>query len=570
MKLSIQFKLIVLLSFFVLVFFGAVVYGLYGVRQISDASFMITRQEIPLAIGIQKALVTLLEAKVALEDILQIAEFKEFQLIQQHEAELFSAIVQFDSYTSAITWGSESEVFAKSEGGLNARIWNRLDSTVDLVIERSELPQAQRAALADLYFGGFVKNALKAVATHKRLLRFNKTRREEAEKLRKEEKQYVDRAVRFSELTVASLSEIVRISSDHIRESEQIIGSVGQGVRNRLLIVFVGGSIFSLLMGSFVVRRGVVGPLTEANRRLKEILYENYASAKLLVQKDRELTATNRVLEERNKESDETAKMLVRRDLELTLSNERLYQLDEAKSQFVSVAAHQLRTPLSGVKWTLYTLMREEVGALNKEQKNLIEGAYKANERLIALISDLMDVARLEEGRFGFEFRKEEFAPLVKEVKKKFAQKAHEKGITLSLRMPKNKLHLVLLDKDKIAIALENLVDNAIKYTPPGGNVALRVIEEQEKIIVEIKDTGIGISKKETSRLFTKFFRAANAKLFQTSGTGLGLYVAKNIVEHHGGAIFFHSEENKGSTFALTLPVLSPDKKKNKKNITAL
>ena len=265
----------------------------------------------------------------------------------------------------------------------------------------------------------------------------------------------------------------------------------------------------------------------------------------------------NKELVERNRELDEVAKMLVKRDLELTRANERLEDLDEAKSQFVSVAAHQLRTPLTGIKWTLYALIKEEVGTLNVEQKKLAQDAYKANERLIELIRDLLDVARLEEGRFGFELKKTELLPLVEKVKEKFQEQAKQKGVALQLVMSKEKLPLLLLDGEKIAIALENFVDNALKYTPPGGKVILRVIKEKERIIGEIKDTGIGIPKEEISKLFTKFFRAANAQLFQTSGTGLGLYLARNIIKHHGGTVYVESEEQKGTTISFSLPVSS-------------
>ena len=284
---------------------------------------------------------------------------------------------------------------------------------------------------------------------------------------------------------------------------------------------------------------------------LSLLLYENIR----IIAVNKKLGISFLELSQLNKESDETAKMLVRRDVELTLSNERLQEIDETKSQFVSVAAHQLRTPLSGIKWTLDTLLEKEIGGLNEEQEKLIGDAYKANDRLIELIRDLLDVARLEEGRFGFEMKKEDFLPVVKDVKKKFEQAAEQKGIAFKLELPQKDLERLLIDKEKIAIALENFVDNAIKYTPPGGEVIIRVIQEQDKIVAEIKDTGIGIPKKEITKLFNKFFRATNAQLFQTNGTGLGMYLARNIIEHHGGTVYVESEEHKGTTLSFSIPI---------------
>ena len=284
---------------------------------------------------------------------------------------------------------------------------------------------------------------------------------------------------------------------------------------------------------------------------LSLLLYENIR----IIAVNKKLGISFLELSQLNKESDETAKMLVRRDVELTLSNERLQEIDETKSQFVSVAAHQLRTPLSGIKWTLDTLLEKEIGGLNEEQEKLIGDAYKANDRLIELIRDLLDVARLEEGRFGFEMKKEDFLPVVKDVKKKFEQAAEQKGIAFKLELPQKDLERLLIDKEKIAIALENFVDNAIKYTPPGGEVIIRVIKEKDKIVAEIKDTGIGIPKKEITKLFNKFFRATNAQLFQTNGTGLGMYLARNIIEHHGGTVYVESEEHKGTTLSFSIPI---------------
>jgi len=266
---------------------------------------------------------------------------------------------------------------------------------------------------------------------------------------------------------------------------------------------------------------------------------------------------------ERTVELDQTAKVLVRRDLELSEKNERLRDLDEIKSQFVSVAAHQLRTPLSGIKWTLYALLEEQVGKLNAEQRKFAQDSYTATIRLIDLVNDLLNVSRIEEGRFGFNMERKDFVHIVQKVYKRFKDMAKNKGIDFSLYLPKEKLPLLDIDEEKIGIALENFIENAIKYTSPAGIVSVTVKEENERISVVISDTGIGIPKDQTSRVFKKFFRAKNAQLFQTSGTGLGLYVSKNIIQNHDGEVYFTTEENKGSVFTFTLPI--PKKKINRK-----
>ena len=285
------------------------------------------------------------------------------------------------------------------------------------------------------------------------------------------------------------------------------------------------------------------------------LVRKNARVSKLLAAQESELALVRTALKERNKESDEIARILVRRDLELTETNERLRELDATKSEFVSVAAHQLRTPLTGIKWTLNALLKEEVGTLNENQKKFVSDGLAATYRLIELINDLLDTARLEEGRFGFNFKVQALTPILKQTFLNYKMIAKEKGIQFTLTLPKENLPSLRIDGEKIGIVLDNLVDNALKYTIPGGKIAVRVLVDKNNVIVKVVDTGIGIPRAQFHRLFTKFFRAVNAQLAETSGTGLGLYVSYNIVKRHKGILSFESYEGKGSTFILSLPI---------------
>lgn len=263
-------------------------------------------------------------------------------------------------------------------------------------------------------------------------------------------------------------------------------------------------------------------------------------------------TALNSLL----RENYESAKMLVRRDLELSEANVRLQELDAVKSEFVSVAAHQLRTPLTGIRWSYHALLEEDSGKLGAEQREIIEKGLRASLSMIELINNLLNVARLEEGRFGFEFKRQSILPIAEKSYREFKEAAEEKGVILKLGTPRV-MPAVNIDGEKMAIALDNLLDNAIKYTPPAGEVVLKISSSPKKNAVEItvKDSGIGVPKGQMHRLFTKFFRADNAMLLETMGNGLGLYVAKNIIERHGGEIKVESAEGQGTTFTVTLPV---------------
>lgn len=232
-----------------------------------------------------------------------------------------------------------------------------------------------------------------------------------------------------------------------------------------------------------------------------------------------------------------------------------LRQIDAAKSDFVSVAAHQLRTPLTGVKWTLHALAAGERAQLSPSQRKLVEDARQATDRLVVLVNDLLNVARLEEGRIGFSFQRQHLEPLLSEVVDRFTPLAQEKKVRLERRLSSEALPELVVDRERLAVVLDNLLDNSLKYTPPGGTVTLGARLGGGEVVVQVTDTGIGIPRGEQARVFSKFFRSENAQLSQTSGSGLGLFAARKIVEQHGGRMWFHSVENEGSTFAFALPL---------------
>ena len=272
---------------------------------------------------------------------------------------------------------------------------------------------------------------------------------------------------------------------------------------------------------------------------------------------NRKLQRLNATFKELLQENSEVGKILVRRDIELTEANTRLLALDTTKSEFVSVAAHQLRTPITGIRWSFNALLDREMGEINSDQQKLLEDGLKSSIRMIDLINDLLNVARIEEGRFGLRFKKQPFDPIMQDIIESHRNTMEEKGILFFLDMQPG-IPSLNIDEEKMNIALDNIFDNAIKYTSPGGTITVSIKEEKNYLRVSVNDTGIGIPKDQTDKLFVKFFRADNALRFQTSGSGLGLYVVKNIIEAHGGTVTVGSEENKGTTISFTLPI--PDR----------
>ena len=232
----------------------------------------------------------------------------------------------------------------------------------------------------------------------------------------------------------------------------------------------------------------------------------------------------------------------------------RDFIMERTKREFVSIAAHQLRTPLTGMSWIAEALLSGAKGVLNTPQKQLVEKSVDAVHRMIGLVNDLLDVSRIEEGRFGIKPLLQPFYPVLSRVLDIFEKEAKKKDLTLSKHIEED-LPDFKFDANKLEFALSNLLDNAIKYTPGGGKVTFNVSKDKGQIHVSVSDNGIGIPKEEYDRVFTKFYRSREALTYFTDGSGLGLYVTKNIVEQHGGRVWFESEEGTGTTFHVLLNI---------------
>jgi len=229
--------------------------------------------------------------------------------------------------------------------------------------------------------------------------------------------------------------------------------------------------------------------------------------------------------------------------------------IERMKTEFVSLSAHQLRTPLSAIKWTLRMLLDGDLGRITKEQKSFIEKIYRSNERMIFLINDLLNVSRIEEGTYVYKVALGDIEPMVESAIGLYKEEIKRKKIKVEFKKPKERLPQVRMDTEKIELAFQNFLDNAIRYNHIGGKVIVSLKYDKKEIEVAVKDTGIGIPKDQQDRVFSRFFRAANVMREGTDGTGLGLFITKNIIEAHGGKVWFESEENKGSTFYFSLPM---------------
>lgn len=236
-------------------------------------------------------------------------------------------------------------------------------------------------------------------------------------------------------------------------------------------------------------------------------------------------------------------------------SVERIAESSRMKSEFISIASHELKTPLSAIKWALDLLLTYKKDEFNKEQLEYLIAVQENNERLIRLTSDLLDVSRIEGGVFVLNLGKCSIVQIIKESIDEFIPLARLANVSLSFSPPKEEIPLLHLDQVKIRVIVKNIINNSIKYIKGKGNVEITATRERKKVVIRVKDTGVGIPEYDQPLIFNKFYRSSNKLLYQTSGAGLGLFIAKAFVEASGGKIGFESEEKKGSTFWFTLPV---------------
>lgn len=244
----------------------------------------------------------------------------------------------------------------------------------------------------------------------------------------------------------------------------------------------------------------------------------------------------------------------------LRKANEKLKKLDETKDDFISMASHQLRTPLTSVKGYVSMVLEGDAGKITNKQRELLDQAFVSSQRMVYLIADLLNVSRLRTGKFIIEAKPTNLADVVEGEINQLTETAKGRDLELKYSKPKE-FPTLMLDETKIRQVIMNFADNAIYYTPSGGHIVVGLEDKGETVEFTVTDDGIGVPKEEQHHLFNKFYRAGNAKKARPDGTGLGLFMAKKVVVAQGGAIIFKTQEGKGSTFGFSFDkkALSPE-----------
>jgi len=286
-------------------------------------------------------------------------------------------------------------------------------------------------------------------------------------------------------------------------------------------------------------------PLTEALLGRSDYLPESFDSAIVMGSGGSECAVLPRILTIRDQHDNTLGAAVVLQDVT------RLRLLDQVKSNLVATASHELKTPLTGVRLAVHLLLEESVGPLTPKQLELLLDARDNSERLLSVVNNLLDLARLEQGRRQLEVRPESARTILQSAADAIAARAVDKSIDVVVSVPEG-LPSVSVDVDRIGHALRNLLDNALNYTDRGGRITLAAAADGETIVLEVADTGIGIPPEHLPHVFEKFFRVPGQS--RGTGTGLGLAIVQEIVTAHGGAVTCESRVGAGTTFQIRLP----------------
>jgi signal transduction histidine kinase len=349
-----------------------------------------------------------------------------------------------------------------------------------------------------------------------------------------------------------------------------VVYMIGQISGYLLIMICLIFFIMALSIG-LIINSKIFRPIENLIRQMRKITFDTVGDKKKFDKID-EIEQLSKAIDELSQKIKEGAHKHIKKEIEI----------DRAKSDFVALASHQLRTPLSIIKWYVDFMLEEDAGPLNPDQKRYLKEVYKSNEHLIELVNALLDVSRIDVGTFAIKPEPSDLVQIANSALEAIGKDIAEKNIQLIKNFDKG-LPNINLDPKLTKVVFQNILYNSVKYTPKGGIIGVNIKKRQNDILIEMFDSGCGIPPGSQPKIFTKLFRAENVKKIESEGTGLGLYIVKAIVDKSGGKIWFESKykepkdgeaqakNEKGdinTTFYISIPLKGMIKKSGSKELT--
>ncbi len=525
-------------------------FGIAMIDRLARASESALDHHLPLSRCSEQALLAVSQGSVCLNRVRMIQNPDDMQEIRVIEGKVHRSMINFDMFIKAMIWGSQSEAFRRSYGGLTYAEWKRSGWDETLMVSTAPSAVRQAAGTADLYYGGFAKHARAAIRNQRRMLRAQlEGREDDVREIRREVDESFRRADRYAMLVNNTLEQSIRNVHRHLN-------AIAEDTRKterfaiRAFLTFSGiVFVLSLVLGILFASRVVARPITRLEHGTRMIGGGNLDHKVGTTARD-EIGELSRAFDHMTENLKEVT---ASRD-ELDRARAAAEKASRAKSEFLANMSHEIRTPMNGIIGMAELLATT---SLTSEQRDYLGMVRQSADSLLGLLNDILDFSKIEAGKLELESIDFDLRDCVGRTGKTLSVRAADKGLELACRIQPELPDTLVGDPNRLRQVLVNLAGNAIKFTERG-EVVIDVAEERREdaeveLRFSVKDTGIGIAADKQQTIFEAFAQEDASTTRRFGGTGLGLAICCKLVDIMGGRIWLESEIGKGTTFYFTV-----------------